>query len=217
MTWCLKCQIPVSHLRMHQRSFLHQKIKRLQALLTNDCLTFREIGRRLGVSRESIRQMAQTLGAKTGHARQRACARAHRKLPPHIKSIIHRAQEAGLHASPVYRMGNAITPRALIVEGQKVAVAPLWHDPRLSAYRIKLRPWNGACFVIFYANELSQLLILPVAEVRATAVVIGRERKSRGRESRMLRYVNAWHLLTQAEGFQKKRKKEQITSPRKNR
>lgn len=72
MTWCPQCQVPVSRLRVHRRSLLHRKAKRLRALLTSDCLAFREIGRRLGVSRESIRLMARTLGAKTRHARQRA-------------------------------------------------------------------------------------------------------------------------------------------------
>jgi hypothetical protein len=180
---------------MHRRSVLHQKIKRLRALLANDCLTFREIGRRLGVSRESVRLMARTLGAKTGKTRRRACTRANRNVPPHIKRIIRRVHEAGLEASPIYRKGNQITPRELIVEGRKVGVAHLWYEQRLAAYRIKVRPWNGARFVIFYVDELSQLLIVPISEVRAPAVVLGRERRKRTRESRLLRYLNAWYLL----------------------
>ena len=195
MTWCPQCQIPFSHFGMHRHSVLHQKIKRLRVLLKNDCLTFREIGRRLGVSRESIRQMARTLGAKTGNARRKACTRKRRKLPPHLKRIIRRANESGLQASPVFRQGNQVAARTLMVEGKKVAVAHLWQDPRFAAYRIKSRPWDGSRFVIFYANELSHLLIVPVAEVRATAVVMGRKRKNRTPESRLLRYVNAWHLL----------------------
>jgi hypothetical protein len=195
MTWCPRCEIPVSQLGMHRRSILHQKIKRLRALLANDCLTFREIGRRLGVSRESIRLIARTLGAKTGNARRRACARAHRKAPPHIERIIRQAYKAGLNASPIFKKGNKITPRELIVEGRKVGVAHLWYEQRLAAYRIKSRPWDGARFVIFYADELAQLLIVPISEVRATAFVMGRKRRRRTRESHLLRYVNAWHLL----------------------
>jgi hypothetical protein len=122
-----------------------------------------------GVSRESVRLMACTLGAKTGHARQRTCTRARRKVSPHVNRIIRRASEAGPKASSIYRKGNEVTPRALTVEGQKVAVSPLWHDPRLAAYRIKVRPWNGTRFVIYYTDELSYLLIVPVAEVRPTA------------------------------------------------
>jgi len=116
MTWCPQCQIPVSQLGMHRRSVLHQRIRRLRALLANDCLTFLEIGRRLGVSRESIRLMARALGANIGHARRRACTRERRKVPSHLKRIVRRAQEAGLQASLVYTKGNDVTPRALIVE-----------------------------------------------------------------------------------------------------
>jgi Sigma-70, region 4 len=196
MAICPQCQVSFLRPNDHRRGVLHRKCQRLRALLARDCLTFREIARRMGVSQERIRQIAQQLGAKTGHARRKDCTRAHSKLPTHLDRIVRQARRAGLEASPAFRKGNAVAVRTLNIEGQTVAVSHLWHHPRLGAYRIKPRPWGEARFVIFYADDLSHTLIIPVAEVSHTAVVMGRPRKKMGsRESRMLCYMDAWQLL----------------------
>lgn len=55
----------------HQISALHVHAQGLRDLLATDGITFREIGDRLGITRERVRQIAQRLGYTSGHARQK--------------------------------------------------------------------------------------------------------------------------------------------------
>ncbi len=54
----------------HKGSVLHQHNQRIKALLDKACVPFAEIGRRLGVTREQARLMAQYLGYPTGRSRE---------------------------------------------------------------------------------------------------------------------------------------------------
>lgn len=56
----------------HRKSLLHCRAARLRALL-DTCLNFSLIGRRLGVSRERVRQLAASLGYKPGRERRTLC------------------------------------------------------------------------------------------------------------------------------------------------
>lgn len=66
----IKC---ATGLAQHLRSVLHCRTARLRALL-DSCLNFSIIGRRLGVSRERVRQLASNLGYKPGRERRTLCA-----------------------------------------------------------------------------------------------------------------------------------------------
>jgi hypothetical protein len=46
----------------HMRSTAHRQGRRLRALLSNPCLTLEEIGKRVGVTRERVRQIATKFG-----------------------------------------------------------------------------------------------------------------------------------------------------------
>jgi len=65
----LKCG---TGLRQHQQSLLHCRATRLRALL-DTCLNFSVIGKRLGISRERVRQLASRLGYKSGMERNTLC------------------------------------------------------------------------------------------------------------------------------------------------
>ncbi|HMD98119.1 MAG TPA: hypothetical protein VKM93_12430 [Terriglobia bacterium] len=57
----------------HKASVLHQHSRHIRVLLDKACVPFAEIGRRLGVTREQARLMAQYLGYPTGRSRERTC------------------------------------------------------------------------------------------------------------------------------------------------
>lgn len=61
-----------SGLPQHKRSLLHRHATRLRALL-DTCLNFSMIGRRLGISRERVRQLASALGYESGIERRTLC------------------------------------------------------------------------------------------------------------------------------------------------
>lgn len=57
----------------HDKSVLHKNYRRILRYLEKDCMSFTEIGVRLGVSREFVRQIAGRLGVEKGHVRSRVC------------------------------------------------------------------------------------------------------------------------------------------------
>ena len=67
----LKCG---TGLPQHKKSLLHRRATRLRALL-DTCLNFSLIGKRLGISRERVRQLASRLGYKSGMERRAYCRR----------------------------------------------------------------------------------------------------------------------------------------------
>jgi transcriptional regulator with XRE-family HTH domain len=75
-TWCEECQqwykfsfIPA----YHERSTLHRYGRRIRALLDANCLTLTEIGNRVGITRERVRQIAKDYFGVTGRIRQGVC------------------------------------------------------------------------------------------------------------------------------------------------
>jgi hypothetical protein len=56
--------------RYHGLSVYHRQHRRIKGLLSNDSLSFADIGDRLGITRERVRQIAQQLGRATGRERR---------------------------------------------------------------------------------------------------------------------------------------------------
>lgn len=57
----------------HEQGKYHKNYKRIQALLKQNCISFAEIGRRIGVTREAVRITAKRLGIE-GTSRKEACS-----------------------------------------------------------------------------------------------------------------------------------------------
>src|SRR2546423_13223807 len=58
--------------KKHRRSVFHRQHRRIKKLLSSNCVSFTEIAARLGVNRERIRQIADTLEIK-GRPRRKIC------------------------------------------------------------------------------------------------------------------------------------------------
>ena len=56
--------------RYHRLSVYHRQHRRIRGLLSNNSLSFSDIGDRLGITRERVRQIAWQLGMKSGRQRQ---------------------------------------------------------------------------------------------------------------------------------------------------
>lgn len=57
----------------HEQGKYHQNYKRVRALLDQNCISFAEIGRRLGITREAVRTTAKRLGID-GTSRKTSCS-----------------------------------------------------------------------------------------------------------------------------------------------
>lgn len=61
---------------MHTRSLGHRKAKLIRAMLEQNCFRFTEIGGRVGLTRERVRQIALRMGFESGFERMKACTLA---------------------------------------------------------------------------------------------------------------------------------------------
>ncbi len=91
--------------RHHQLSVYHRQPRRIRALLSNNALSFADIGNRLGITRERVRQMAQQLGMASGRLRQEQRVlyqrmAAWRERKDH-RELIAKGKELGYTVTPI--------------------------------------------------------------------------------------------------------------------
>jgi hypothetical protein len=90
----------------HQRGTRCQNGARLKALLAEGCLTFSQIGQRLGLTRERIRQIAKNMGFESGRERMSTCtlkkklSRRQAAIQKRLADILAVCSEKGFVAAP---------------------------------------------------------------------------------------------------------------------
>src|SRR5258708_12272033 len=80
MRYCRTCRFELDKrgFKRHTLSVFHRKAKLIRAMLERNCITQAEIARRIGVTRERVRQLALQLGFADGRSRP-AISRMHRR------------------------------------------------------------------------------------------------------------------------------------------
>lgn len=73
--YCEACRFEISEraFKRHTLSVFHIKARLIRAMLERNCITHAEIARRIGVSRERVRQVTVQLGLATGRSRHALC------------------------------------------------------------------------------------------------------------------------------------------------
>jgi hypothetical protein len=72
--FCNVCQREVGLRNVHERGVGHSQRDRIAKLLETPCVTFAEVGDRVGVSRQRMQQIAVKMGINPGRQRQRVCS-----------------------------------------------------------------------------------------------------------------------------------------------
>src|SRR5258708_31337772 len=81
LRYCQTCRLEFSRggFMRHRLSVLHRKGKLIRAMLERDCITHAEIARRIGLTRERVRQLALLMGFAAGRSRHAICRMERRK------------------------------------------------------------------------------------------------------------------------------------------
>jgi predicted XRE-type DNA-binding protein len=122
MRFCQTCRFKVneSRFKLHTRSVFHRKARLIRAMLERNCITQAEIGRRIGVTRERVRQLALQMGFADGRSRHAICRMARRKKE--MAEFFVEAQERGFQVEP-------LGTRSAYINGQLcVQRQACWHD-----------------------------------------------------------------------------------------
>jgi transcriptional regulator with XRE-family HTH domain len=120
--YCQTCRFDVhpGHFKRHTFSVVHRKAKLIRAMLERNCITQADIARRIGVSRERVRQLARQLGFADGRSRHAICRLERRKQA--MAEFFVEAQKRGFPVEPLSARRGYINGK-LCVQRQAC-----WHD-----------------------------------------------------------------------------------------
>jgi hypothetical protein len=127
--YCQTCRLQLDNrgFSRHTLSVVHRKAKLLRAMLERDCITHAEIARRLGVTRERVRQLALQMGFADGRSRHAICRMKRPKKE--MAEFFVKAQEHGFQVEPLGTRSAYINGK-LCVQRQAC-----WHDLGKGKYK----------------------------------------------------------------------------------
>ena len=122
MPYCQTCRVQLDNrgFKRHTVSVFHRKAKLIRAMLERDCITHAEIARRIGLTRERVRQLARQMGFADGRSRHAICRMERRKKE--MGEFFVQAQKRGFQVEPLAKRVAYINGK-LCVERKAC-----WHD-----------------------------------------------------------------------------------------
>ncbi len=122
MRFCQTCRFELSKrgFKRHTLSVVHKKGKLIRAMLERDCITHAEIARRIGLTRERVRQLALLMGFADGRSRHAICRMERRKKE--MAEFFLQAQKRGFAVEPLGTGSGYINGKLCL---QRNAC---WHD-----------------------------------------------------------------------------------------
>lgn len=158
MRYCQTCRLQFSKrgFELHTLSVVHRKGKLIRAMLERDCITHAEIARRIGLTRERVRQLALLMGFAAGRSRHAICRMERRRKE--MGEFFVAAQKRGFAVEMLGTMSASINGKVCL---QRKAC---WHDIRTGKYKYTyLSVHRPACRFDICAWKLpdGRFLILP--------------------------------------------------------
>ena len=200
---CETCKITTLLKTIHLKSVGHRQNRRIRALLRQPCISFSEIGRRLGLSRERVRQIANQYYQETGRQRQHACAISKPKLPPNCLALQAEkvCREKGLAFQFAGRPfdGRQFSASAAIIANEKCVLRRC--SARKNGNIVVRKPRSNADDVKFMLMPMPEIrwLIVPKSKWpnKSTEFQSGALRRPGAtcRRHDWRAYIDAWHLL----------------------
>ncbi len=120
--YCQTCRLELDNRGFHRHalSVVHRKGKLIRAMLERDCITHAEIARRIGLTRERVRQLALLMGFADGRSRHAICRMERRKKE--MAEFFLQAQKRGFEVEPLGARSAYINGKLCV---QRNAC---WHD-----------------------------------------------------------------------------------------
>ena len=127
--------------RYHRLSVYHRQHRRIRDLLSNNSLSFADIGDKLGITRERVRQLARQLGLESG--RQRHEQRVlHKRMPAWqerkgYRELIAKGKKFGYTVSPSRvdsPAGWRFQARIVVINGWRVQIVYMGTRGRYLAF-----------------------------------------------------------------------------------
>ena len=194
--YCQICRFQVDkrHFKRHTLSVVHRKAKLIRAMLERNCITHAEIARRIGVTRERVRQLALQMGFAGGRSRHAICRMERRKKE--MAEFFVEAQERGFQVEPLGTMSAYINGKICV---QRQAC---WHNIGKGKYKytyLSIHQPTGRFDICAWKLPDGRFLILPKKLVGFTQTTFNPEESERlgtASSSHYYReYIERWSLL----------------------
>ena len=159
MHYCQTCRLEVDKrfFRRHTLSVAHRKAKLIRAMLERNCITHAEIARRIGLTRERVRQRALQMGFADGRSRHAVCRMERRRKE--MAEFFVEAQRRGFAVEPLGAKSAYINGKLCV---QRKAC---WHDITKSHQKkytyLSIRPPTGPFDFCAWKLPDGRFLILP--------------------------------------------------------
>jgi hypothetical protein len=129
MRYCQTCRFKLHKrgFKRHTLSVVHRKGKLIRAMLERNCITHAEIARRIGLTRERVRQLALLMGFAAGRSRHAICRMERRKKE--MAEFFLEAQKRGFAVEPLGARSAYINGKLCV---QRNAC---WHDVGSSKHK----------------------------------------------------------------------------------
>ena len=129
MRYCQTCRFELNKrgFKRHTLSVVHRKGKLIRAMLERDCITHAEIARRIGLTRERVRQRALQMGFADGRSRHAICRMERRRKE--MAEFFVEAQKRGFAVELLGKKSAYINGKLCV---QRNAC---WHDVGSSEYK----------------------------------------------------------------------------------
>lgn len=209
---CSSCNVSVAARSMtrHKAGVLHRQSKRIQALLAKPCLTLESIAKRVGVTRERVRQISLMVGVQCGPRRnvcivQRVTKRNHGPNKQRInsgllKGVIEACDGREWRVETLPMEGGLIRTHAVRINGALCHLSLA--TTKLSGYVTLRRPRDPNVQFILYQLPDNRWMVVPIQSAPKTSTSIAPTLTERGKRvlTKKCRhdwrnYIDAWHLL----------------------
>jgi hypothetical protein len=183
----------------HFRSVLHRKNKRVLGLLKR-FVPYSEIGRRVGLSRERVRQIAELLSIKPPKKHKRACAlERFEKSRPALAAVAEELRRKGLRVEPT-RVGTHWSRRMLLVNGRRCAVTKATRNCINGLEYFQIGPCHKDAAFTLRRTPYGWLVLPKNSASNFTMFVLGRPKLNGagGPKHDWEKFLEAWHLLAPA-------------------
>ena len=182
----------------HIESAYHLHAERIKALLAANCLSFAEIGKRIGVSRERVRQIAKKLGCETGRKRHRVCVLARdTESALSVPVISHLRMDCPFSVELLPRVRGGFWKHMVVVLGKRCQLTRAWRGAS-GQFRISVRrrKQSDFCLVDFTSFGLGWM-ILPGHRAKPTSFILRDPRIAIGTHDHhdYRTFLNKWELL----------------------
>ena len=122
MRYCQTCRLELDKRGFHRHtlSVVHRKGKLIRAMLERDCITHAQIARRIGLTRERVRQLALKMGFADGRSRHAICRMERRRKE--MAEFFLQAQKRGFEV-------ELLGTRSAYINGKLcIQRKACWHD-----------------------------------------------------------------------------------------